>query len=93
MVDLDEIYRALGCTRDRGPERIADMLAGLEDGVSGAISCDYSRKIGLALADEIATEVYISSGCGESQETWTWNVDDLRLAFGRVLCRKLGVEA
>ena len=84
--ELKKIYNDLGyLTVWSGRDDIADLIANKEDGASGAISKDYSRDIAYALSDEIAKDLHVSADHED------WNMDDVRLAFGRVLCAKLGV--
>lgn len=84
--ELKKIYTDLGfLSVGIGRDDIADLIADKEDGVSGAISRDYSRDIAYALSDEIAEDLHASADHED------WNMDDVRLAFGRVLCAKLGV--
>lgn len=66
------------------PEKMADMVCNLD--IGGAISQDYIRPIVESLVDDIAQDIYETADCEE------WNYDDIRLAFGRVLCKKLGIE-
>lgn len=84
--ELKKIYTELGFgSVGGGRDYIADMIADKEQGESGAISRDYSRDIAYALSDEIAKDLHVSADHED------WNMDDVRLAFGRVLCAKLGV--
>lgn len=81
-----QIYRSLGFIGiGDGRDYIAALIADKEQGTSGAISSDYSRDIGYALADEIAADL---NECADPED---WGMDDVRLAFGRVLCKRLGV--
>lgn len=81
-----QIYRSLGFIGiGDGRDYIADLIADKEQGTSGAISSDYSRDIGYALADDIAADL---NECADHED---WGMDDVRLAFGRVLCKRLGV--
>lgn len=57
--------------------------------LSFAIHSDYLRPIVEAVLDEVTEDVQRTS----SYETdGVWNANDERLALGRVLCRRLGIE-
>ena len=85
--ELKKIYADLGFDFvERGRDYIADMIADKEQGVSGAIGRDYSRDIAYALADDIAEDLHVSADHED------WGMDDVRLAFGRVMCAKLGIQ-
>jgi len=62
--------------------RIAEAIVLMELG--GAIGADYVRRIAEACADEVAEDV---SAAADPER---WNDDDVRMAFGRVLARRLG---
>ena len=84
--DISAIYKDLTFSSpEEGRDCFADAIAAFENGVDGAIPREYSRNIGYALADDIARDIH------ESADHSEWNYDDMRLAFGRVLCAKLGV--
>ena len=84
--DMEKTYKALGFSGAfSGRNYIADLVADKENGVDGSISKDYSRNIAFALADEIAEDLSVSA------DNEDWDMDDVRLAFGRVLCAKLGI--
>ena len=86
MNDMEKIYKELGfLSPSSGRDYIADLVADKENGTDGAISRDYSRDIAFALSDDIARDLH------ESADHEDWSMDDVRLAFGRVLCAKLGV--
>ena len=79
-----QIYQSLGFTSmGAGCNYIADLIADKEQGTSGAISSDYSRDIGYALADDMAADLY---ECADHED---WDMDDVRLAFGRNTVRRL----
>lgn len=81
-----QIYRSLGFIGiGDGRDYITALIADKEQGTSGAISSDYSRDIAYALSDDIAADLY---ECADHED---WGMDDVRLAFGRVLCKRLGV--
>lgn len=82
--EMMEIYKGLGIGYSKR-EYIADLIAEKENGMEGAISRDYSRDIAYALSDDIARDLW---ECADHED---WDIDDVRLAFGRVLCAKLGV--
>lgn len=85
MSKIEEIYKDLGFSLDEGRNWIAQIIAAHENGCEGAISRDYSRDIAFALSDDIARDIH---ECADHED---WNFDDVRLAFGRVLCEKLGI--
>ena len=86
MSNMERVYKELGFTSPlSGRNYIADLVADVEDDMHGAISHDYSRDIAFALSDDIARDLH------ESADHEDWSMDDVRLAFGRVLCAKLGV--
>ena len=51
-----------------------------------SISTDYVGVIAEKIGSEVLEDVEL---CADSDE---WNEDDIRLAIGRVLCEKLGIE-
>ena len=80
--DISAIYKDLNFSSpEDGREYFAEAIASFE----GAISRDYAHSIGYALADDIARDIH------ESADHTAWNYDDMRLAFGRVLCAKLKI--
>ena len=86
MNKIENVYKELGFSSPgEGRDEISNMIAEMENGAEGAISRDYSRDIAYALSDAIAQDFY------ECADHEYWTDDDLRLAFGRVLCAKLGV--
>lgn len=76
----------------RKPPHINDRL-GIGDEVRArlafAVHSDYLQQIVDAVIDDVAEDVM----CSSSYETdGTWSAADERLALGRVLCRRLGIE-
>lgn len=51
-----------------------------------AVSYDYAEAIKEAIVDDVLADV---NECADNRE---WNSDDVKLATGRVLCKKLGIE-
>lgn len=87
MMEIEEVYAKLGFNNaDEGRNVLTRMVAENENGTLGAISHDYSSTIISALADDVA------EGIAETADPFDWNMDDLRMAFGRVLCKKLNLE-
>lgn len=54
--------------------------------IGGPISQDYIRPIAEKIAKDVAKDIY------EAADPENWNEDDVRLAVGRVLCKKLRIE-
>lgn len=77
-----QIYNDLGVSADE----LADMICEQENGVNGAISRDYSKSIADAIADAVARDIH------ETADHEDWGMDDVRLAVGRVLCKRLHIE-
>ena len=85
--NMERVYIELGFNSVlQGRSYIADLIADKENGTNGAISADYSKAIGYALADDIANDLY------ETADHEDWSMDDVRLSFGRVLCKRLNIE-
>lgn len=80
-MDIFQIYNDLGVSA----EYLIDMISDKENGVDGAISRDYSKRIADAIADDVARDIH------ETADHEDWDMDDVRLAVGRVLCAKLGI--
>lgn len=57
--------------------------------MKSAISDDYVYDIRRAILDEVVADVVETSAF---KENGTWNDDDIKLAVGRVLMNKLGLE-
>lgn len=66
-----------------------DVYYFLERNLKSAISDDYVYDIRHAILDEVVADVVETSAFGENH---TWNDDDIKLAVGRVLMNKLGLE-
>lgn len=73
--------RELGISRDDMVDIICDM-----NEPAGPISHDYIRHIANAVAESVAEDVY------ETADGEDWGNDDVRLAFGRVLMKRLRIE-
>jgi len=65
------------------PDYIVDIICDMN--INGAISQDYIRPIADNFVEEIAQDIY------ETADREYWSADDVRLAFGRVLCKHLGI--
>lgn len=73
-------YKKLGTTK-------AEIIDGIRTlNLNGPISDDYIGHIAEAVADDVVRDLW------ETADHEYWNDDDLRLAFGRVLMDKLGIE-
>ena len=66
------------------PDYLVEYVASLN--YPGPISEDYIRPIAEKYIEEIAQDIY------ETADHEDWGPDDLRLAFGRVLCRHLRIK-
>lgn len=66
-----------------------DVRYFLDRNLKSAISDDYVYDIRRAILDEVVADVMETSAYGENG---TWNDDDIKLAVGRVLMNKLGLE-
>ena len=73
--------RELGISQDYMVDIICDM-----NEPAGPISRDYIRHIAEAVVEDVAEDVY------ETADGENWGDDDVRLAFGRVLMKRLGIE-
>ncbi len=70
------------CLRVQGEIVMRNHLCRLTDN-------DYARAIGDLILDEVLEDVRTSSSF---EANGMWNHDDIDLAIGRVLCKKLGLE-
>lgn len=66
-----------------------DVRYFLDRNLKSAISDDYVYDIRRAILDEVVADVMETSAYSENG---TWNDDDIKLAVGRVLMNKLGLE-
>lgn len=62
-----------------------NVRAVLEDLLTRCMSEDYSHSVADALEDEVFEDVCVSAA-------EAFNYDDVRLAIGRVLCRRFGLD-
>ena len=76
-----KVYGKLGVSR----RYIVDCLTEMNLHC-GPVGVDYARAIFEDVADEVAKDVAECADCED------WSMDDLRMAFGRVLVRRLGIE-
>lgn len=81
MEDIMQIYKELGTSRSY----LTELIGEHDDSVLGGVSRDYSSDIAWAISDDVARDLH---ECADHED---WNIDDVRLAVGRVLCAKLGV--
>lgn len=63
---------------------LVDMIHDMN--IDGPISDDYIRPIAEKIVEDVAQDIY------ETADREEWNSDDVRLAVGRVLCKKLKIE-
>ena len=66
------------------PDHLTDIIC--EMNVRNLIPDDYIQPIAEAITEAVAQDIY------ESADPSEWNDDDVRLAIGRVLCKRLGIE-
>lgn len=66
------------------PEYIIDYIYDMN--LNGPISSDYIKPIADKILDDIVLDLY------ETADHEYWNNDDLRLAFGRALVKRLKIE-
>ena len=66
-----------------------DVRYFLDRNLKSAISDDYVYDIRRAILDAVVADVVETSAF---KENGTWNDDDIKLAVGRVLMEKLGLE-
>lgn len=66
-----------------------DVRCFLERELKSAISDDYLYDICRAIRDEVLWDVTETSAWSENR---TWSDDDIKLAVGRVLMKKLGLN-
>lgn len=65
-----------------------DYLVALIEGMNlnGPISQDYIGEIAQRIANDVAKDIY------ETADRDDWGSDDVRLAVGRVLCKRLHIS-
>ena len=66
------------------PEKLVGIIFDLNN--DGPIPRDYIRPIAEKVVEEVAQDIY------ETADRENWNDDDVRLAFGRVICKHLKIE-
>ena len=66
------------------PDYLVEIIHDLN--IDGPISQDYIRPIAESIVEDVAQDIY------ETADRKDWNDDDVRLAVGRVLCKKLNIE-
>lgn len=66
-----------------------DVFYFLERNLKLAISEDYVHNICLEILDEVVADVTETSAFSKNG---TWNDNDIKLAVGRVLVKRLGIE-
>jgi hypothetical protein len=67
------------------PDYLVDIMQGINR--NGLVSEDYIRPIAEKIVEDVAQDIY------ESADQDDWNCDDVRMAVGRVLCRRLRISA
>lgn len=78
--DTNRMCKELGTTRESMIYRIIDLDAG------NMLVDDYIKDIAENVVDEVVEDIY---ECADKEH---WNDADIRIAFSRVLCTRLGVE-
>lgn len=81
MESIAKIYNEIGTSKDY----LVELIGAYEDSLLGGISRDYSKSIAEAIADDVARDVH------ETADHEDWCIDDVRLAVGRVLCKRLNI--
>lgn len=66
------------------PDYLVRTICGMN--INGPISQDYIRPIAEKIVERVAQDIY------ETADQEDWSTDDVRLAVGRVLCARLGIE-
>jgi hypothetical protein len=66
------------------PDYLVDMIQDMN--INGPISQDYIRPIAETIVEDVAQDIY------ESADREEWDCDDVRMAVGRVLSKRLGIE-
>lgn len=66
------------------PDYLVEMIRDMN--IDGPISEDYILPIAEKIVEDVAQDIY------ETADREEWNSDDVRLAVGRVLCKKLKIE-
>lgn len=66
--------------------QIEQMICTINRSPEGFIASDYILPIAEKIASAVAQDIY------DTADQDGWNLDDLRLAVGRVLCDRLGIE-
>lgn len=69
---------------DINPGYLVEIIRDMN--IDGPISEDYIRPIAENIVEDVAQDIY------ETADREEWNNDDVRLAIGRVLCKKLKIE-
>ena len=82
MESIAKIYKVIGTSKGY----LVELIGAYEDSLLGGISRDYSKSIAEAIADDVARDIH------ETADHEDWDIDDVRLAVGRVLCKRLNIE-
>lgn len=82
MESIAKIYKEIGTSKDY----LVELIGAYKDSILGGISRDYSKSIAEAIADKVARDIH------ETADHEDWNIDDVSLAVGRVLCKRLGIS-
>lgn len=72
--------RLIGASADY----LVDIICELD--IDGPISQDHIRPIAESIIEDVAQDIY------ETADREEWDSDDVRIAVGRVLCKKLNIE-
>ena len=82
MESIRQIYKDLDTSRDY----LVELIGQYEDSILGRVSRDYRIHIAEAIANAVARDIH------ETADHEDWNMDDVGLAVGRVLCKRLRIE-
>ena len=66
------------------PDYLVEIICDMN--IDGPISQDYIKAIAENIVEDVAQDIY------ETADRNKWNDDDVRLAVGRVLCKRLRVD-
>lgn len=75
---------------DAGKAEINRIILELLRGVAGS---DYAGDITDSIFEDVAEDVFWASAVDETHDCLDFNTDDVRLAIGRILTERLGVQS
>ena len=76
-----DVYEVLDLNREKFVDELEPILR-------QSISDEYTERIADKIADEVAWDIYFTRDVGDSH----FNGDDIKLAIGRVICNRFGIE-